>query len=70
MSGLSPSQAEEARIVIQEQVNRAASSSGASPSSPTHDVPALIRNLAELKEAGIISEAEFEAKKKDLLDRM
>jgi hypothetical protein len=31
---------------------------------------AQIRELAELKEAGIISEAEFESKKTQLLDRM
>ena len=34
------------------------------------DVPDQIRKLAELREAGAITDEEFEEKKKDLLERM
>jgi len=34
------------------------------------DIPAQIGKLAELHTAGILTDAEFEAKKRDLLDRM
>lgn len=33
-------------------------------------IPEQIRELAELKDAGILSETEFEAKKRDLLSKM
>ena len=36
----------------------------------SEDVPDQIRKLAELREAGAITDEEFEEKKKDLLDRM
>lgn len=37
----------------------------------THiDLPTQIQKLAELRDAGIVTEEEFEAKKRDLLDRM
>jgi len=35
-----------------------------------NDIPEQIKKLAELKEIGAITEDEFEAKKKDLLDKM
>ena len=39
--------------------------------APTQeDIPALIGELDELRKKGIINEAEFEAKKADLLKRM
>ncbi|TDD67140.1 SHOCT domain-containing protein [Actinomadura darangshiensis] len=31
---------------------------------------ALLRQLGELRDAGVVSPEEFEAKKKDLLDRL
>jgi hypothetical protein len=34
------------------------------------DTPAQIRELAELRDAGVITAEEFESKQKDLLDRM
>ena len=34
------------------------------------DIPEQIRKLAELRDSGLITEEEFEAKKTDLLDRM
>ena len=34
------------------------------------DIPDQIRKLAELREAGVITDEEFEEKKKDLLERM
>ena len=36
----------------------------------SEDVPDQIRKLAELREAGAITDEEFEKKKKDLLERM
>jgi len=36
----------------------------------SEDIPDQIRKLAELREAGAITEEEFEEKKKDLLERM
>jgi hypothetical protein len=41
-------------------------------SSPvaTESIPEQIKKLAELKEAGILSQEEFEAKKSELLSRM
>jgi len=36
----------------------------------SEDVPDQIRKLAELREAGVITDEEFEKKKKDLLERM
>jgi hypothetical protein len=38
--------------------------------SATTDIPEQIRKLGELRDAGVLTEEEFEAKKKDLLDRM
>jgi Short C-terminal domain len=69
VSGMLRGTAEEARSVIEERMNLATSAAEAS-SSLTYDVPAQIRELAKLKEAGLISETEYEAKKKNLLDRM
>jgi hypothetical protein len=44
------------------------------PEEPTTtestDIPEQIRKLGELRDAGVLTEEEFEAKKKDLLDRM
>jgi hypothetical protein len=34
------------------------------------DIPEQIRKLGELRDAGVLTEVEFEAKKKDLLNRM
>jgi hypothetical protein len=53
-----------------------ASSSGSpasysgSPSPAASDIFAQIKSLADLREANIVTQAEFEAKKKDLLDRL
>jgi Short C-terminal domain len=41
----------------------------AAPSSAP-SIATQIRELSELRDTGIITEAEFETKKKDLLDRM
>jgi hypothetical protein len=40
------------------------------PTSGSDDIPTKIRELAELKERGILTSAEFEAKKTELLARM
>jgi len=48
----------------------APSASAASPAMSTDDLDASLTKLAELRDRGLISEAEFETKKKDLLDRL
>lgn len=40
------------------------------PSVEAVDIPEQIRKLAELRDSGILSDAEFEAKKQELLNRM
>ncbi len=40
------------------------------PTTSGEDIPAQLRKLGELRDAGVLTEDEFEAKKKDLLDRM
>lgn len=40
------------------------------PDLPTKGIPGQIRALAELRDAGAITPEEFEAKKRDLLDRL
>ena len=49
--------------------------SGGGAAAPTRvpttgDIPAQLRQLAELKDAGVVSEEEFAAKKQELLSRM
>jgi len=43
---------------------------GSSGQIKPHDVPGLIQQLAGLRDAGVITEAEFQAKKNDLMSRM
>ena len=43
---------------------------GNTPSKRTLDIPDQIRKLAELKDQGILTEEEFESKKKELLAKM
>ena len=43
---------------------------GHAPSESTLDIPDQIRKLAELKDQGILTEEEFESKKKELLAKM
>lgn len=47
---------------------RAAAATQGQPASP--DIPTQIRELAELRDAGVIIDEEFQAKKSALLDRM
>jgi Bacterial PH domain/Short C-terminal domain len=47
-----------------------AQQAAAAPSSGQGDIPDQLKKLAELRDAGIVSGAEFEAKKADLLSRM
>lgn len=43
---------------------------GASPAAPADDIPAQIQKLASLREQGVLTDAEFDAKKAELLSRM
>jgi hypothetical protein len=40
------------------------------PANPDQSIPSLLKQLAALKESGVLSNEEFEAKKKELLSRM
>ncbi len=40
------------------------------PQSVTNEIPDQIRKLAELRDSGVLTEAEFDAKKAELLSRM
>ena len=62
--------AESARALIRERADLTMSSAAGAASAPASDIAAQIRELARLREEGIITEAEFETKKKDLLDRL
>jgi hypothetical protein len=62
--------AEDACALIRERAEYAVSSSTGSASGSASDVPAQIRELAQLMEEGIITKEEFDTKKKDLLDRL
>ncbi|RKS68982.1 uncharacterized protein DUF4429 [Actinomadura pelletieri DSM 43383] len=39
-------------------------------SAPQHDATELLRKLGELRDAGVLTEDEFQAKKKEILDRL
>jgi hypothetical protein len=66
--GVSKREAEYASTFIRE---RMASGPPRGPDeSATRDIPDQIRKLAELRDSGAITEEEFQAKKRDLLDRM
>jgi Short C-terminal domain len=71
VTGMTSEGAQAAREAIQERMRTTASlGSTTTPNAETSSIGTVLRELAELKEAGIITEAEFEAKKKELLDRL
>jgi hypothetical protein len=45
-------------------------SDGSARASHTDNIPAMIANLDELRKKGILTEAEFQGKKKELLSKM
>jgi hypothetical protein len=63
-------QADKGREIMQDRMNRALDTTSEGVSSSAQSLAGQIRKLAELKEAGVISEAEFESKKTELLNRM
>jgi predicted Zn-dependent peptidase len=42
----------------------------AAPSAPAHSIPEQLDQLADLRDRGVITQAEFDAKKAELLGRM
>jgi uncharacterized membrane protein YdbT with pleckstrin-like domain len=61
----------EVQNVIYSEIERAqARSAGAAAGQRELSVPEQIEKLAELRERGVLSQAEFDAKKAQLLDRM
>ncbi len=60
--------------MIRKQINQARTNARGLPQSAappmTESIPDQIRTLADLKNSGILTAEEFEAKKKDLLSRM
>jgi hypothetical protein len=70
VDGLGHITAEQAREGIQIRVQDARRSGTSASSASAPSIAAQIRELAELKEAGLITEEEFQTKKRNLLDRM
>jgi hypothetical protein len=70
VEGMSRITAEEARAAIQERVEIARVTARGTESTGAPPIATQIRELAELKKAGIITEEEFQTKKRDLLERM
>jgi hypothetical protein len=66
--------AEQVRAVVMEQVLRGSSPAPAAPAAPPPPagdaVIEQIRKLGELRDAGLLTPEEFEAKKADLLGRL
>jgi hypothetical protein len=60
------------RHYVEEQIGRASPPGAAPPPpvTPRADIPEQLRKLAELRDAGVITHEEFDAKKTDLLSRM
>ena len=54
------------------QMNQSNNNSGGGDSSAqsSDDIMALLEKLGKLKESGILTDEEFNAKKKELLDRL
>jgi hypothetical protein len=80
---LNPEKAESARALIEQRIavyrDEGVVEQPAVPHQPANesasppraaDIPGQIRQLSELRDAGILSEDEFQAKKAELLDRM
>lgn len=57
-------------ILVKPPLNGAAASAAAPTSGPSRDTLNLIRELADLKERGILSAQEFELKKDELLNKI
>lgn len=60
----------QAEIYAQMENNRHRSESGPGPWTPASGIPQQIAELARLRDQGVLTEAEFSAKKADLLSRM
>jgi hypothetical protein len=67
---LNKDEAEQASQLINKLIHETSQSINRTASEQGTDIPSQIKKLAELKEAGIISEAEFENKKTELLARI
>lgn len=61
---------EQAKILIEEQMNKLSAQTGIVSATSNNEIPSQIKQLAELKEAGILTEKEFEEKKAELLARL
>ena len=62
--GVDRGDAERAGALIEERVTRA--NGGPTQAPPATDVEGLIRNLTQLRDAGVLSEEEFEAKRRGM----
>jgi hypothetical protein len=69
--GLAKTEADEAKKLLDRLLRESRGRGVATYSAPVqNDIPEQIRKLGELKDAGLISTEEFEAKKTELLSRM
>jgi len=55
---------------LQKLSSAASGAAAAAPAAPAASIPEQIEKLDQLRRQGVITDAEFEAKKRDLLDRM
>jgi len=65
--GVSKDEAERAGALIEERVARAAGGPNQATPPATTGGEGLIRNLEELRDAGVLSEEEFETKRKEVM---
>lgn len=68
--GLKKGEADEAKGLLDRLISGARSRSAEGPPPPAVDIPEQLRKLAELRDAGVLTAEEFEAKKAELLARM
>lgn len=67
---LIPRPVEFKNVIVAQREARKSDDSAPRDRRGTEDVPRLLRELAQLRESRIITESEFEAKKKALLDKL
>ena len=69
MRGLSKDIAERARALIEDRISRSDGRPPQPPPPPSPDTGSLVRALIELRDAGVLSEDEFETKRAEVTAR-
>lgn len=68
--GLSRGEAEEGKRLLDDCISRVRRAATPAPEKPEPDIMDQIRKLGELRDAGLITPQEFDAKKSELLERL